>query len=177
MSHLRSHHKEPYSPNSHLLSSSICAHAGNSVTRNASQTTGSLIAHLTKENSTFWLTATSAPCLSLFKPVWFNKEVLPPLGEKESFWWSFEQLHRAVLMDYKWRSSEVKKEQRFLQQTLLDLVYNEGERSFGVTKEAFKRGQKLNKGLLEKVTATAIKGKPNFYYRSYWNRLNKKAAL
>lgn len=178
IAHLRSHHKEPYSPTSHLLSSSICAHAGNSHTRNASQTTGSLVAHLTQTNPIFWATATSAPCLSLFKPVWFDEEVIPKLGEeRDSYWWTFEVLHRAVLKDFQLRSVEVKKEHALLQQALLDLVYKDGAKGYSVTKEAFERAQKLIKELVKKALSTPIKKHPNLYYRSYWKGLNKKANL
>ncbi len=178
IAHLRSHHKEPYSPTSHLLSNSICAHAGNSITRHASQTTGSLVAHLTSKSPAFWATATSTPCLSLFKPVWFNSKVIPNLGEeRDSFWRQFEVLHREVLKDYTSRSETVKKEHAFLQQTLLDLVYKEEEKGFSVTTEAFERSKVLMEELIEKVKNMPIKNSPNLYYRSYWKKLNRKVEL
>jgi dipeptidase len=50
----------------------ICMHYGDDLIR-GSQTTGSLVAHLRPDGSaTFWLTGTSAPCLSLFKPFYLD---------------------------------------------------------------------------------------------------------
>jgi dipeptidase len=184
INHLRSHNTEPYSPSHHLLSNSICAHAGNSLTRHASQTTGSLIAHLTSTQSIFWVTATSTPCLSVFKPVWFGPQVLPDLGpdlddefNKESYWWKFEELHRAVLKDYVNKADLVKREQRVLEEALLNLVYLEGESGIEVTTEAFLRAEKLIEELSPRIKAENISSKPNLFYRRYWYKLNKRVGI
>ncbi len=53
-----------------------------------------------------WVTGTSAPCTSLFKPVLFETG-LPPQGaaptdrfDAAASWWRHEQLHRAMLADF-----------------------------------------------------------------------------
>jgi secernin len=182
--HLRSHYRQPYNPAGHFLSNSICAHAGNWLTRHASQTTGSMVAHLTKESPTFWVTATSAPCLSVFKPVWFNHRVLADLGpvlkaeaDKNSFWWLFETLHREVLKDYRHRAGLVQKEQEILESSLLKLVYDEGENDFEVTQEAFIRAQSLVADLLDKIKSLPLKRSMNLFYNKYWNKLNQQAQI
>jgi dipeptidase len=53
-----------------------------------------------------WVTASAAPCLSLFKPVLFEAG-LPDQGprptdrfDSDARWWRHERLHRKVLTDY-----------------------------------------------------------------------------
>nr|QQZ49587.1 hypothetical protein JKL49_22080 [Phenylobacterium glaciei] len=58
------------------------------------------------ERAVHWVTATSAPCTSLFKPVLFATGA-PPVGpapsdgyDRKSLWWRHERLHRALLADH-----------------------------------------------------------------------------
>lgn len=82
-----------------------CAHASWQPTRHAGQTTASLAAIL-GERPRVWATGTSAPCLSVFKPVPFAAEALEGLpapairADEQSLWWRHERLHRTVLVDY-----------------------------------------------------------------------------
>jgi len=94
-----------FSPASSSMAS-ICMHAANELTR-SSQSVGSMVAHLNGDRSALWLTGTSAPCTSVFKPVALAGTVLPDHGaqagavfDPASLWWRHEQLHRAILRDY-----------------------------------------------------------------------------
>ena len=87
-----------------------CAHASWQPTRHHGQTTGTMIARLEKGRSMQWLTGTSAPCLSVLKPVPLGRgqvDTGPVPASKgydgESLWWRAERLHRAVLKDYERR--------------------------------------------------------------------------
>jgi dipeptidase len=89
-----------------LLGQTVCAHAGFGPVR-ISQSTGSWVSHLAPDGTaTHWVTATSAPCTSVFKPVWFDgglPDVGPPPGgryDARSLWWRHEDLHRSTLHDY-----------------------------------------------------------------------------
>jgi secernin len=69
------------------------------------QTTGSMVSQLAAENAVHWVTGTSAPCTSIFKPVLIDVP-LPPHGTRptarfdlHSLWWRHERLHRAALGD------------------------------------------------------------------------------
>ncbi len=79
----------------------VCAHAGWLPTRAHGQTTGSLVA---RPGDACWVTATAAPCLSLFKPVDLGAE-LPAFGapngsyDPGTLWWRHERLHRLALRD------------------------------------------------------------------------------
>lgn len=113
MALLRSHGDDPadqpFDP-AHSSNGSICMHYAGNLVRTA-QTTGSLVAHLRPDGTaTFWLTGTSAPCLSLFKPFYMDGE-FPDLGpeptgqyDPASLWWQGERLHRATLEDYPTRA-------------------------------------------------------------------------
>jgi len=94
-----------WTPAHGLTGADVCMHAGYGPVR-TSQCTGSLVAHLSPRGATYWVTATSAPCTSVFKPVWFDAG-LPDLGptptgryDPATRWWRHEDLHRATLRDY-----------------------------------------------------------------------------
>lgn len=83
---------------------SICMHAAAGPRR--SQTVASMTSDLTPDRITHWVTGSSAPCLSLFKPVVLGCP-LPAMGPPPSgrfdpatHWWRHEQLHRAALHDF-----------------------------------------------------------------------------
>ncbi|MDX2030394.1 MAG: C69 family dipeptidase [Blastocatellia bacterium] len=83
-----------------------CAHASWQITRQSGQTTGSMVSRLSVNSSLHWLTGTSSPCLSVFKPFVLAGEPIStgplPDGEYDpnSLYWRHERLHRAILNDY-----------------------------------------------------------------------------
>mgnify|MGYP001824077434 CR=1 FL=1 len=93
-------------PDRRFIGATVCNHGGYGPVRAASQTVGSMVSRLRSGDSTHWLTGTSAPCTSVFKPAWVDAG-LPELGptptgqyRPDSFWWRHEALHRATLRDY-----------------------------------------------------------------------------
>jgi dipeptidase len=76
-----------------------CAHAGGLIA--ATQTTASWVADLRPGAAQHWVTATAAPCTSLFKPVTVAEPVHlgPTPGEQReaSLWWRHETVHRLAL--------------------------------------------------------------------------------
>ncbi|MDO8801438.1 hypothetical protein [Phenylobacterium sp.] len=82
----------------------ICMHAASGPRR--SQSVASMVSEVGAERAVHWVTATSAPCTSLFKPVLFEAGA-PPVGtapsdtyDDQSLWWRHERLHRALLADH-----------------------------------------------------------------------------
>ena len=113
----------------------VCMHAGGPITR--SQTTGSLVADLRPDGrSTFWFTGTSAPCLSVFKPVYVpGKGLAPPeFPEPEaqpdgSLWWRHERFHRFIVGNYRGRAPLFKDRLRALESSFLKRDADIQERS------------------------------------------------
>lgn len=180
---LQSHYKKDYSPNSHLLGNSICAHAGNSLTRNATQTTGSMVAHL-NDKPTFWFTATASACTSIFKPVWFVESVLTELGtakstfDNKNYWWKNELLHRTIIKDYKHRKAiiaeEIKEYQSSIIESSMKLMKDD---KFDFSKRIFEESlEKIDKWY-KTVKQSNIKNSSNLYYSNYWKKLNKEAKI
>jgi dipeptidase len=116
---LRDHGGAGRGPADGLVMGAPCAHASFWPPRAAGQTTGSMIAHLSPAGPKVWLTGTSSPCLSVFKPVPVGRGVLldpgPPPGarfDEASLFWRHERLHRTVLLsdDQAWASAEVRRQ-------------------------------------------------------------------
>lgn len=105
MSILRDHGQENFRPGRGDMSC-LCLHATGVTT--PSQTTGSLVAEIRPNgHSTFWLTGSAAPCLSIYKP-FFPKDRTILLGSFQepsekpdgSLWWTQEKFHRSMLGVY-----------------------------------------------------------------------------
>jgi secernin len=82
-----------------------CAHATFLPTRAAGQTTASMVSELSPDGARHFLTGTSAPCLSVFKPAPLDGGgpfgPVPGAGfDGESLFWRHERLHRLVLADF-----------------------------------------------------------------------------
>lgn len=85
-----------------LTGPTICMHAGGT-SRRMGQSVGSLVSELRHEGAVHWVTGTSSPCTSVFKPV-FMDVPLPAHGavpgdraDETTLWWRHERLHRAAL--------------------------------------------------------------------------------
>jgi len=179
---LRLHINEPFKPSSHFRHNSICAHAGNKLTKNTG-TTGSLVAHLRKDKSNlFWATATAAPCTSVFKPIWLEGDVLPDLGSapkgqfnSKSYWWYHERLHRAFLKDFS-IMSQFQPERDLLQASFIKVAYRlKSKERYTYTCDAFKKSRELTKKWWNHYLENKPESKNGILYRKYWERQNEKA--
>lgn len=107
MAILRDHGEEGAAPSwtpEHTKHRSICMHAADGARR--SQTTASWVSEWTPGGLVHWVTATSAPCLSIFKPIMLGA-ALPENGPapadkfyRRARWWKHELLHRGALCNY-----------------------------------------------------------------------------
>lgn len=82
----------------------ICMHAAGA--DRGGQTVGSLVSELRSDRVIHWVTATAAPCTSIFKPV-LPGVAVPAHGARptdrfdpRTLWWRHEQLHRGMLGDF-----------------------------------------------------------------------------
>lgn len=104
MAILRDHGEADCWSPANTVGRTICMHAAQGARR--SQSVASMVSEVGAERAVHWVTATSAPCTSLFKPVLFEAGP-PPVGpapsdtcDAESLWWRHERLHRALLADH-----------------------------------------------------------------------------
>lgn len=126
---LRTHHPpgDAFRPH-RATAASLCMHATGLT--NPSQTTGSLVAVIRRERpATVWLTGTSLPCLSVFKPFFLGGKVLSGLDESlpgaqpdQSLWWRAEQLHRLLCRNYKEGRALILPEARAMEDDFLRAV-------------------------------------------------------
>lgn len=182
---LRDHGAESYSPDSHFLGDRLCAHAANALSRNATQTTGSIVAGLKQDETTCWATGTSAPCASIFKPVRFKGEVLPEVSRgldgrfnPETLWWRHELLHRNILFDYETRINVLSRERDELEDSFIRNSGNASSgKSFEYTLAAFRQAHEMTDAWIGKVRAVPVKRRPNYIYRKYWEAQNRKAGI
>lgn len=103
----------------------ICMHATGLT--NPSHTVGSMIAEIRQDQvPTIWLTGTSNPCLSIFKPFFFQtltlseeNFTLPTAKTDDSLWWKAERLHRLIAQNYQKNKHLIDTERIKLQEKLL----------------------------------------------------------
>lgn len=182
---LRDHGTSDYRPDSHLFMDRVCAHAALPLVRHASQSTGSLVAHLTPNGNTFWVTGTSAPCTSPFKPFRFGEGNLPEFVcrggaayHESSLWWRHEKLHRTLLQDFSTRLPLITPERDRLEKEFLDAVYHAKDNSLKtIMNEAFQTEFDRIPEWIEAVKKEPVWEKPSLPYRRYWTRQNQKVGI
>lgn len=182
---LRNHGTAEYSPDSHFLMNQVCAHSANKLSRDASQSTASLVASLKKDEQTFWATGTAAPCTSVFKPIRFNDNVLPDIGVRpegkftpNSLWWEHEKLHRSVLIDFQKRHQILNNRRHELEKEFYSNSINlESDKFYDLTKSAFEKSKQFEDDMLNELTNLPIAKKPKSNYRRYWKAQNMKAEI
>ncbi|MFN3134734.1 MAG: C69 family dipeptidase [Candidatus Kryptonium sp.] len=183
---LSSHQIEDFSPEKGSMRD-ICMHYGG-LTR-PSQTASSQISLLGENFQVHYFTGTSLPCLSVFKPIYFEGGV-PDLGEKptnkynsKSYWWRFEVFHRKIQTNYRTYITDFLKDKNELQLRILKeevdvrKKYLEGKvdkcELWELTKWAFDEEEKL----LERWNDVIEVGKLPLFYSMNWDRVNKRAGL
>jgi dipeptidase len=187
-----------WDPSRGLMMNTLCVHVGFGPTR-PSQSTAAMVAHLTPDRPTCWVTGTSATCTGLFKPVYLNGGGLPYLGpeptgtyDPESLWWRHERLHRAVIRDYPTRMPLNEKERDTLETALLreageprEASRQEGpdgledtfqdSRLAEFTTSCFRRADEATERWTRPVSEAPIEHSPSMLFTVAWNRFNRQA--
>ena len=182
---LRDHQEPDYRPDSHFLGNRICAHAASKISRNACQTTGSLIADLKPDIQTYWATGTSAPCTSIFKPIWFGENVLPAnvhppdqTYNDATLWWQHEKLHRCVLPDLPTRLACYVKQRDELEQKWLQKAETISiSQQWELTQTAFSQARHETLQWIDRVQSVSASNRNSWRYNHYWQRQNQKAKI
>lgn len=179
---LRSHGEATWKPDHSLTDQQVCMHAGFGPVRN-SQTTGSLVAHLSAgQEPTYWVTATAAPCTSVFKPVWISAGVPdtgPEPGAKyhpDVLWWQHEVFHRTVLRDYARRLELIRQDREQLEELFLNAEGKPKANRRVLSEQCFEQASYKEFEWLEKVkTSRAQSG--SLLYRLAWANFNRQAKI
>ena len=185
---LRDHDGEKYRPDKHFLGNRLCAHAANPLARKSTQTTASLVAHLKPSETTIWVTGTSAPCTGVFKPVWFEGNVLPDIPDMKmvpqknfdpnTLWWRHEQLHREVLRYFQPRLDSFAEDRDEMEAKFLTKAASSDRNSRSTfTQACFSEAGAAGDRWYKLVKDVPAQRKPNFIYRWFWNKQNQEAGI
>ncbi len=167
-----------------LFNKTLCAHAGWGPARKATQTTGSLIVKLTEHDIEIWVTGTSAPCISLFKPVWFD-DGLPDTGttpgatfDPGSLWWKHELLHRLTIWNYPLYTSLYCDELREMQDRFICKAGSlaPAERK-DLTAQCFNEAAQKEDEWTDRVKKEECSFRLSLLSRRVWEKFNKKANI
>ncbi len=188
-SYLRDHGADAtpeWSPAPSLRDWDVCMHAGFGPFR-ISQSVGSMVAQLTPEFPTFWLTGSSAPCTSIFKPVWIDSG-FPDLGpspkgeyDAATLWWRHESLHRAVLRDYSTRMALYQPERDALEaefRSRADLIHaRTAAERLAFSADCFARAAQATDRWTMQIQNTPIHKPTPTLFRLAWAGFNQRARL
>jgi dipeptidase len=175
---------ENWIPGKGITGAEVCAHASFGPIR-SSQSVGSMVSHLTEDGDTHWLTGTSAPCLSTFKPVWMDSG-LPDLGphptatyDEQRVWWRHENLHREVLKDYTTRRPVFEEQRDRLEEGFLQKASETERKSKGkraaFTEACFSQVESAEAGWLDAVRQLPIQSHRPFLDKVGWNGFDREA--
>jgi secernin len=192
---LRDHgegHQDSFNPAQSSMAS-VCMHAANELTR-SSQSVGSMVAHLNGNQSTLWLTGTSAPCTSVFKPVALSGTVLPDhrpqagaAFDPASLWWRHEPLHRALLRGYNNGHALYAQERDALEETFLSEVSDLMVGSAGagpsaadwevLSQRCFDRATRATDEWIERVAQITASRRIPMPFDLYWRKQARQAKF
>ena len=173
-----------WQPGNGLTGAEICMHASFGPVR-VSQTTGSMISHLSEGLNTHWVTGTAAPCTSIFKPVWIDSG-LPELGtspsgtyDEAALWWRHENLHREILRDYAARISileepRTKLEAEFRQKAEL-ITKSEQSKRRDFSQVCFSQAEKAEEACLDEIRNMPITSSRPWLDKLAWRKFDRQA--
>lgn len=175
-----------WTPAPGLATVTVCWHAGFGPLR-ASQSVGSLVSHLTPGGQTHFVTGTSAPCTSLFKPVWLGAplpEMGPPPGgsyEESTLFWRHENLHRATLRDFstrleRYRPERDRLEAGFVAQALR-MAGEPAEARAALAARCFAEAGAAEERWLAEVAALPVAGRRSLLFELAWRGFDRAAAM
>jgi len=181
---LRTHHgdEKNFSPARSYLGSDVCMHAGFGPIR-VSQTTGSLVTKNLNEELDIWITGSSAPCISLFKPCSIYQDqvfqFVPGRNfESNSYWWRHEKFHRKILNDYQNSISKYHLDRDRIENSFI--VENSKRTSIQEKVEFWDQIKLQSNELLDNwVNKVEDKGQRKFFqpFRLAWEKNNREAKL
>lgn len=157
----------------------LCMHAGSLV---SSQTTASLVGEL-KDESEYWYTASSLPCISVFKPFVFSSDFkLFQESEQEKgikYWTKREKIARMLLCG-QLNETEYHKARDCVRNEIHDVYAKQStssltrEEAGDVLRRCAELDERFADEMLKKSNdAARNKIKGNLYFKRYWAKANK----
>jgi dipeptidase len=176
---LRSHGDNQEIPTGSLSVVSVCMHAGFGPIR-INQTTGSMVVEMTETDSTVWITGTSAPCLSVFRPVKFEDFHEDTTISSEATWRDNEIFHRQILFCKKETLRQFSGERDYLESSFIDAV-RQGDfpsnMSFKDSSREFENQKiKFIQNWTEKVSSATDKT-GSVLFRKAWDKFNREGGF
>lgn len=178
------------------MGGTICAHGSWGPVRRHGQTTASWVAELGTGRSVHWVTGTSAPDTSVFKPVFFGPgfegAALPDFGpaptdryDPKTLWWSHERLHRAVLEDYAPRLAAYAGDRDRLEMSFIArveaLIARGGTASEAgaLSKAIWAEAAEAEETWLAAILKVPVRPRhlPSHLYRMHWQKLARLAKM
>lgn len=178
-----------------LMGGAVCGHSSWGPIRRYGQTTGSWIAELGGARAVHWVTGTSSPDTSIFKPVFFGPGLegaaLPDFGpaptdryDARAIWWRHELLHRAVLEDYAPRLAVFADERDRLEagfRARVEAMLARGggaEEAGRLSREIWAEAQAAEARWLSEVRRVPARaGRASAQYRTHWKKLDRLARM
>ncbi len=189
MTILRNHNsqgKDGWSPEKGITGADVCMHAAWGPIR-GSQSIGSMVSRLDHSDSVHWLTGTSAPCTSLFKPIWLDcglpKTGAAPKGvfDSDSLFWRHEIVHREILKDYAKRIELIKPAQSSFEKEMLKETEENLTSSYNQRKELsdalFAKAEAIEASWLKEVKRMTTDHRNPISYAKVWKGLNQQAGM
>jgi dipeptidase len=166
---------------SHSLKS-VCMHGGYIY---GDHTTGSYIAVLRDNIDTYWVTGSSTPCISVYKPFWLVDEENILFNEKEErqaveYWKIREKLHRMIIENRILNLNDYLEKRDSLEKEFLELVNNldleniNNQLLIKIMEYAWKKEENLILETINQNERNKGKIKGGTYYRYYWHKQSKK---
>ncbi len=170
-----------WSPAAGLNTVSVCWHAGFGPLR-ASQSVGSMVSHLAPDRQTHFVTGTSAPCTSIFKPIWLGAD-LPDTGpaptgtyDADTLYWRHEVLHRATLQDYATRIALYQNERDELERCFIVDAFTCADRA-AYSAHCFAESHQATQRWIERVRLSDRLMHQSLLYSLAWRGFNRRANM
>lgn len=183
---LLGHHQASFHP-ARATAGEVCMHATSLF--NPSQTTGSMVVGWPREGTpVVWLTGTSNPCLSVYKPFFLDSEQLlantwnqPGPRSDLSLWWRAEKLHRYINAHYRELGPEFIAEKNLLQNKIFALkpesmTDNDPQRNQW-SRDSLDLYESFINQWIEKIPDLNLPVEGSWWFRWYQSRLNKNVGL
>ena len=159
----------------------VCMHAADGTRRG--QSVGSMVSDLRASGALHWVTGTSAPCTSVFKPV-FAEDGLPDQGaipgdafDGETLWWRHEMLHRALLTDYPTAMADIAPERDALEARFIarmePLIGAPGPARLAAVAQCWREAAAEEADWLKRIAGRAA---PRRSYLAAWRRHDRLAG-